>query len=366
MYGQQSLQDLVFLMFYGGTALLAVAAFLYLMFRRANAIAPGITPPKVLRRWTAVFFLAAALSHVWWYVLGVHWLTDDRMVRNITAIMLDHVTLVPLVMGMLLSMLQDRRRPIWPWILAQVPVAVAALMGISMHNEFYGYQIVHYCQMAVITLFVVYYIYALIKYNHWLRENFADLQHKEVWQSLVFVIVLFIFYEVYTTNAGELVKEYMAQFITIAIIALLIWRVETLQRLELVDEPEADQADYSYIGARLEQQCEGGELYLQHDLTLQQLAIAIGTNRTYLGSYFAQMGTTYNAYINQLRIEHFERLYIQSLATLRPVTAQKLADQSGFRSYSTFSTAFKKYKGVTVSAWMDDVQTGKQTSESTK
>ena len=358
MYGQQSLQDFVFLMFYGGTALLAVVAFLYMMFRRANGIAPTITPPEELRRWTAAFFLAAALSHVWWYVLGVHWLTDDRLVRNITAIMLDHITLVPLVMVMLLSMLQDRRRPIWPWILAQVPVAVAALVGINMHSEFYGYQIVHYCQLAVITLFVVYYIYALIKYNQWLCENFADLEHKEVWQSLAFAIVLFIFYEVYTTNAGELVKEYMAQVITIAIIAFLIWRVETLQRLELTDESDAEQADYGYIGALLEKYCENGTLYLQHDLTLQQLATAIGTNRTYLGAYFAQTGITYNTYINQLRVEHFERLYLKALADSRAVTAQKLADQSGFRSYSTFSTAFKKYKGVTVSVWMDDVQTG--------
>ena len=65
MYGQQSLQDLVFMMLYGGVALLAVGAALYLLFRRAHAIAPNIIPPKKLRRWTAAFFLAAAMSHVW-------------------------------------------------------------------------------------------------------------------------------------------------------------------------------------------------------------------------------------------------------------------------------------------------------------
>lgn len=50
MYGQQSLHDLTFLMFYGGVALLAVVAGLYLLFRRANAIAPNIIPPRVLRQ----------------------------------------------------------------------------------------------------------------------------------------------------------------------------------------------------------------------------------------------------------------------------------------------------------------------------
>ena len=46
-------------------------------------------------------------------------------------------------------------------------------------------------------------------------------------------------------------------------------------------------------------------------------------------------------------------------AISRPVTAQQLASESGFRSYSTFSTAFKKYRGITVAAWMQGVQTDK-------
>ena len=124
MYGKQSLQDLVFLMIYGGTGMLALAAGIYLWLRRSNAIAPNINPPKALRRWTAAFFITAALSHVWWYVLGVYWLTDDRLVRDITAVTLDHITLVPLVMAILLHLLQahmDRRG--WRKLLAEpVPV----------------------------------------------------------------------------------------------------------------------------------------------------------------------------------------------------------------------------------------------------
>ena len=366
MYGEQSLQDLVFMMLYGGVAMLAVVAALYLTFRHANAIAPGVTSPKALRLWTAAFFLASALSHVWWYVLGSCWLTDDRLVRNITVIMLDHITLVPLVIAVLLTLLQDRRRPIWPWLLAQLPVVVAAIMGISMHSLFFGYEMAHYWQLAIITVFVVYYIFELRQYGRWLRDNFADLEHKEVWQSLLFAIVLFVVYEIYTTNAGELFKEYLAQVLTVAIIAFLIWRVETLQRLEINDEPTPNTSDLDYIGGMLEQHCEETGLYLRHDLTLQQLATAIGTNRTYLGAYFAQTGTTYNAYINQLRLEHFERLYAKALAISRSVTAQELAQESGFRSYSTFSTAFKRRKGITVTAWMREVQTSAQLSGFTK
>jgi AraC-like DNA-binding protein len=58
--------------------------------------------------------------------------------------------------------------------------------------------------------------------------------------------------------------------------------------------------------------------------------------------------------INNLRIEHFVRLYREAIANSRPFTAQQLAQESGFRSYSTFGTAFKQRMGQNVSSWMHD------------
>ena len=49
---------------------------------------------------------------------------------------------------------------------------------------------------------------------------------------MVFIIVLLAVYMVYTSNAGELVREYLSQVITLVIIAFLLWRVETLQELD--------------------------------------------------------------------------------------------------------------------------------------
>ena len=357
MYAQQSLQDTLFMMMYSVVAMLAIVAGLYLWLRRANAIAPAITPPKALRRWTAMFLFVAALSHVWWYVLGIHWLTDDRLVRNITAVTLDHITLVPLVMAMLLRMLQDLQRRFWPWVLAQLPIVVSAVVGIVQHDKFYGFDLPTYWQLTVMTLFLIYYVRALIQYGRWLRENYVDMEHKEVWQSLLFVVALFIIYEVYFTNPGEMVREYMAQVNTLVIILFLLWRVETLQQLEPATEESEEVPKGLNIVALLEKHCEDQQLYLQHDLTLQQLATTIGTNRTYLSSYFAQQGITYNAYINQLRIEHFERLHAKAVALSRSVTAQELALESGFRSYSTFAAAFKKHKGISPAAWMRGGQT---------
>lgn len=232
MYDYQGLQDVFFIMLYGMAGFFAMLACVYLLLRRGNAFAEDVRSSCVLRRWTAVFMAAIVASHVWWYVLGTCFLTDDRLVRNITTIMLDHVTLVPLTMAVLLAMLQDRRRPLWPWLLAQAPEVLAAALGIAGRSEFWGYQVVHYWQLGVIAVFVVYYIIALRQYERWLLDNYADLECKEVWQSLVFVMVLFAVYVVYTSNAGELVREYLSQVVSIVIIAFLVWRVETLQELK--------------------------------------------------------------------------------------------------------------------------------------
>ena len=75
-------------------------------------------------------------------------------------------------------------------------------------------------------------MWAVRQYGRWLRDNYADLEHKEVWQSLVFALALLAVYLVYTSNSGELMREYLSQVISIVIIAFLVWRVETLQELE--------------------------------------------------------------------------------------------------------------------------------------
>jgi AraC-like DNA-binding protein len=167
------------------------------------------------------------------------------------------------------------------------------------------------------------------------------------------------------------VFAYIVQVNDIVLIGLLLWRVETLQRLDEQDDTDCQATpceaekpipsmalsakSASSIGQLLEQHCEATHLYLRHDIRLGDLSKAIGTNRSYLSQYFAQQHTTYNAYINNLRIEHFIRLYRESVDSGHPFTAQQLAQQSGFRSYSTFGMAFKQRMGQTVTAWMRDI-----------
>ena len=355
MYEYEGLNNVLYTMLYGAAAMAAIIAGLYMLFRRHNAIAPQITSPKLLRRWAAAFLFASAASHIWWTVLGTVWLVDDRLVRNIINLTLDRLTFMPLMMVMLLRMLQDRKRKIWPIFVALILLVGIAVWGIVNHDDRAGAAIEYYMRLVCI-FYIFYYIHALWQYNHWLRDNFADLQHKEVWQSLMFIACILFVYSAYSLwFFVGMTSEFLAQVNTFIIIGFILWRVETLQTLETYEDSKAAAYIPDSIGALLKEHCEDTLLYLQHDLTLQQLSLAIGTNRTYLGAYFTQQGITYNAYINRLRIEHFVRLYNETKDSIQPITAKKLAQQSGFRSYITFSSAFKHFMGTTVTEWMKNV-----------
>ena len=208
---------------------------------------------------------------------------------------------------------------------------------------------------------------ALQQYGRWLRDNYADLEHKEVWQSFVVLAVILLVFAIYVLSGGSLIYEFILQAIVIVLICYLLWRVETLSDLsnpqpqslpadetttEEIEDNSLSPTIRDNIEALLQQHCIDTQLYLQHDLTVSQLAQAIGINRLYLSQYFSRQGISYNAYINDLRINHFVSLYREAVAAQRHFTAQQLAHDSGYQSYSTFSLAFKQRMGQSVTVWM--------------
>ena len=106
-------EDTLFIMLYAAVTMLSLNACCYLLFRQGNAFAKNIIPPARLRRWTAVFFAAIALCHLWY--LPTYFLTssDDKMLGGLIAELLDCMTVIPLTIVLLFVMLQDHSRPLW-------------------------------------------------------------------------------------------------------------------------------------------------------------------------------------------------------------------------------------------------------------
>ena len=364
-------EDILFIILYSVVTAMAMMASCYLLFRQGNAFAKDVTPPVRLRRWTAAFFAALVLNHVVYMPIFFLSSSEDIMLCDLIGGLLDSMTVFPLMIVVLFTMLQDRRRPMWPIAVMFAPIVVGNVFNFTTRS--YDFLPIVYIYALLMCMgLIIYMVRALRRYGRWLRDNYADLEHKEVWQSFVVLAIILLVFVVYALTNENQIFIYVMLVISAVFICYLLWRVETLSDLSIpiqtdeaipvVGAEETDTTEKvednalpltmrNNIGPLLKQYCEEPQLYLQYDLTLSQLANLIGTNRLYLSQHFSSQGMTYNAYINGLRIQHFIRLYHEAAATHQPVRAQQLAYQSGFRSYNTFSVAFKKMKGMTVTEW---------------
>ena len=352
---------ILFFILYGITGVVPAIAAVYLLLRRANAIAPGITPPIRLRRWTASFFAVTTLAHVWWLLFYIY-SGDLHSVAYLVIVMVDCMLLFVTFAGMLLAMLQDRRRPVWPALVTMIPFVALCGAVMAFPSKLFEQITVAYLVLLGL-LFTVHMIFAIRQYGRWLNDNYADLENKKVWLCQAVALGCMLLFVLYVL-AVDMVLIWFIHIIELVLVGLLLWRVETLPLLaqntaepspnpqHLTPTSTISTIDLEQIDRLLKEHCMATQLYLQHELSLQDLAQAIGTNRSYLSQYFSRKSITYNTYINNLRIDYFIKRYQELTAARQAVVAQELAYESGFSSYRTFSRAFTQRMGQSVTTWM--------------
>ena len=384
--GQTPVQSILFFVLFGVTGVVPLLAALYLLLRPYNTFSAGITPPVRLRRWTAAFFAFSALTHVWWLLFIIFSLDFESLCYQLI-VLTDTMLLLTTIAGTMLSMLQDRRRPMWPVLVAMLPFVALFGLYFAFPSDLLKLTIMAYLMLLSVA-FAVYMVFAIRRYDRWLNDNYADLEHKRVWLSQVVAflcMLVFVLYEV----SEDMVLIFCLHIVDLVLVFLLLWRVETLPQLDALavktytpsapdrlvsaepaesayvpetmpimatqpEQPSADpiSIDVDQMEQLLKEHCEATRLYLEKDLTLQMLAQVVGTNRSYLSQYFSRKGFTYNTYINSLRINHFISRCRELSAAGQDIPIQQLALESGFGSYRTFSRAFLQRTGKSVTAWI--------------
>ena len=88
--------------------------------------------------------------------------------------------------------------------------------------------------------------------------------------------------------------------------------------------------------------------YTQPGFTIQDMAKALGTNRTYLNAYIKdKYHATFCEWITGLRLE-----YAKNMLKEHPeMSIQKIAESSGFLSRSYFIKSFTEKEGCTPAKW---------------
>jgi len=95
---------------------------------------------------------------------------------------------------------------------------------------------------------------------------------------------------------------------------------------------------------------DGERLYLKEDLTLYELGQRMSLNPKYLSQAINfQDDLNFNKFINQKRVQHAAEMIRNS--SFDSLSLEGIAVESGFRSKSTFNTAFKSLMGCTPSEY---------------
>lgn len=93
------------------------------------------------------------------------------------------------------------------------------------------------------------------------------------------------------------------------------------------------------------------KLFLDHSLTIHSLTKKLDTNSKYLSQLINnEFGKSFVVFINEYRIKEAKELLLDDRN--KNITIEAIGDKAGFKSKSSFHTAFKKFTGETPSSFV--------------
>ncbi len=190
------------------------------------------------------------------------------------------------------------------------------------------------------------------RYLSYVRKNYSNIDDIDVsWLKPVFLFAIisqlaWLFTSLFATVTTDIVYYVSAMLLWLMVLHYC-WNFRPIVVEKEIERPQVLHRNPSsaIVEGVLERMVEEQQLFLVKNLTLTDLAAAMGTNRTYVSNYLSQVrGQTFYDYINQIRIEK------KSVPLLREhpeYTLDYVANESGFASISTFRRAFLKLTGKT-------------------
>ena len=101
-----------------------------------------------------------------------------------------------------------------------------------------------------------------------------------------------------------------------------------------------------HIASQLPKTMEEKKLYLNPKLSIVDIAVALGTNKTYLSDYLNNtLKVTFNDFVNQYRVKEACRI-IDNMSVDDKRTMVEVATMSGFNSSSSCNRYFIKLQGT--------------------
>ncbi len=230
-------------------------------------------------------------------------------------------------------------------------------------GEGFAEDILCWCAESVINgTFLLFTLFILKKYHIGVRNNYSDIENKELLSITILVFVLLIFYIIETiisifVISGSFIPEYIYYFVYFGLIALLfsigynelIWSkkaVDISPTQERYKNSSLDIESSKGLSIKLKSFIEQNKPYLDSQLTLKKLAEMIDIQPYVLSQLINEsFDCNFSEFINSYRIEEAKRLLRDP--EYKNYTLTAIGFESGFNSKSAFYIAFKNFTGTT-------------------
>jgi len=194
-------------------------------------------------------------------------------------------------------------------------------------------------------------------YMFWTKKSlfFIILTGFLSFTSLLFGIIYNYLFQVYVVSANLYIA---ISFINYAQLygKLNQAEVKETDRIETKEEEQKTSSIANYeqlFGEHVSQWLEDKK-YLASQLTIDDMAAEMGTNKLYMSRYInRKYGVNFSAWVTQLRLEEAKAYMMEN----PNVKQEEVAFHSGFSSSSYFSKVFSRIEGKTPAVWRKEMQT---------
>ncbi len=184
----------------------------------------------------------------------------------------------------------------------------------------------------------------------WIKKSlfFIILTGVLSFASLLFGLIYNYLFQVYVISANFYIA---ISFINYAPLYAKLKRAEAMERekMEMAEEESDSNVEYyeQLFGDRMMQWLLEKK-YLSSQLTIEDMAQEMGTNKLYMSRYInRKYGVNFRTWVTQLRLIEAKEYMRQN----PNVKQEEVASHSGFSSSSYFSKMFSRIEGMTPAAW---------------
>lgn len=210
--------------------------------------------------------------------------------------------------------------------------------------------------------FLVYIYRSVKRYNRMLSENYSNIEFLHVNWLLEVVVMLVATFVAWTISCyfTSWIVDSCYQLLLLGMWVVTLYHADRQQTPTLEQTSSATSAKMPSDGVlsgalvvKLDNLLVEEKIWRNPQLTLSDLAVAVGTNRTYLSNYLNHsLNTTFYDYINGYRLEAALKVLDDPAST---ATMVEIAESCGFNSISTFRRVFVRAKGCSLAEYRQNV-----------